>query len=93
MRANHQRHTDFTTFHIIGDMSFGEPFGCLKDGVFHAWVSLITQTIKAGAYEQATRRMFMSGSFMQRMLCTLIPSDLRQKRFDHLEMSKEKCLK
>lgn len=84
---------DFTTFDIIGDMAFGEPFGCLKDGVFHSWVSLITQTIKAGAYEQATRRMFKSGGFMQKFLCKFIPSDLREKRYRHLELSREKCLK
>ena len=23
---------NFTTFDIIGDMAFGEPFGCLRDG-------------------------------------------------------------
>ena len=74
-------------------MAFGEPFGCLKDGVFHSWVSLITQTIKAGAYEQATRRMFTAGSTMQELLCKLIPSDLREKRYRHLELSREKCLK
>ncbi|CAH0051550.1 unnamed protein product [Clonostachys solani] len=84
---------NFTTFDIIGDMAFGEPFGCLKDGVFHSWVSLITQTIKAGAYEQATRRMFKSGGFMQKFLCKFIPSDLREKRYRHLELSREKCLK
>ncbi|CAK7201377.1 hypothetical protein SEUCBS139899_004081 [Sporothrix eucalyptigena] len=84
---------NFTTFDIIGDMAFGEPFGCLRDGVFHAWVSLITQTIKAGAFEQATRRMSTTGSPLQRFLVWLIPSDLRRKRFEHLELSKEKCLK
>ncbi|KAI6778698.1 Isotrichodermin C-15 hydroxylase-like protein [Emericellopsis cladophorae] len=84
---------NFTTFDVIGDMSFGEPFGCLRDGVWHDWVSLITQTIKAGAYEQATRRMFPTGSFMQRFLCKFIPADLKMKRFQHLELSKEKCLK
>ncbi|KAB5539232.1 averantin oxidoreductase [Coniochaeta sp. 2T2.1] len=84
---------NFTTFDIIGDMAFGEPFGCLKDGVFHSWVSLITETIKAGAFEQATRRMFQVGSALQRGLVWFIPTSLRQKRFLHLEMSKEKCLK
>lgn len=73
-------------------MAFGEPFGCLKDGVFHSWVSLITQTIKAGAYEQATRRMFLGGSFFQKLLVKLIPSDLREKRVRHLTLSREKCL-
>ena len=84
---------DFTTFDIIGDMAFGEPFGCLKDGVFHSWVSLITQTIKAGAFEQVTRRMFATGSSMQRFLCTFIPAELREKRKRHLILSREKCLK
>lgn len=83
---------DFTTFDIIGDMAFGEPFGCLKDGVFHSWVSLITQTIKAGAFEQATRRMFQTGTWPQKFLASLIPSDLKEKRFRHLALSKEKCL-
>ena len=74
-------------------MAFGEPFGCLRDGKFHSWVSLITQTIKAGAYEQATRRMFQTGTLIQKLLVKLIPSDLREKRYRHLELSKEKCLK
>ncbi|KAI1850330.1 hypothetical protein JX266_004188 [Neoarthrinium moseri] len=83
---------NFTTFDIIGDMAFGRPFGCLREGVFHSWVSLITQTIKAGAFEQATRRMFKTNSWPQQMLVKLIPSDLREKRFRHLELSREKCL-
>lgn len=93
MSASANTLVDFTTFDIIGDMAFGEPFGCLKDGVFHSWVSLITETIKAGAYEQATRRMFETGSFMQTLMCKLIPSDLREKRKQHLVLSREKCLK
>lgn len=84
---------DFTTFDIIGDMAFGEPFGCLREGKFHSWVSLITQTIKAGAFEQATRRMFKTGSTMQQFLCKFIPESLRRQRVQHLELSKEKCLK
>ncbi|KAL2205465.1 averantin oxidoreductase [Sarocladium strictum] len=71
---------NFTTFDIIGDMAFGEPFGCLREGKFHAWVSLITETIKAGAFEQATRRMFVTGSFMQAFLCKFIPEALKRKR-------------
>jgi hypothetical protein len=37
--------------------------------------------------------MFRVGSTLQQGLVQLIPSSLRQKRFLHLEMSKEKCLK
>lgn len=73
-------------------MAFGRPFGCLREGVFQSWVSLITQTIKAGAYEQATRRMFKTNSWLQKKLVKLIPKDLMLKRVQHLELSKEKCL-
>jgi len=44
---------NFTTFDIIGDLAFGEPFGCLDNGQFHEWVALIFETVKVGALEQA----------------------------------------
>ncbi|KAH7131776.1 cytochrome P450 [Dendryphion nanum] len=39
---------NFTTFDIIGDLTFGEPFDCLEKGIMHTWVSLIFNTIRAG---------------------------------------------
>jgi hypothetical protein len=27
---------NFCTFDIIGDLSFGEPFGCLREGTFYS---------------------------------------------------------
>jgi cytochrome P450 len=84
---------NFTTFDIIGDMAFGEPFGCLRDGKEVEWVQLITETIKAGAFEQSTRRIFLAGSWLQKKLMLLIPAALRAKRVKHLELSKEKCNK
>ncbi|KAK0707965.1 cytochrome P450 [Lasiosphaeris hirsuta] len=32
---------NFTTFDVIGDLAFGEPFGCLADSKYHPWVSII----------------------------------------------------
>jgi cytochrome P450 len=32
---------EFTTFDIIGDLAFKDPFGCLDTGDFHFWVRLI----------------------------------------------------
>ncbi|ORY07018.1 averantin oxidoreductase [Clohesyomyces aquaticus] len=84
---------NYTTFDIIGDMAFGEPFGCLRDGKEAAWVGLITETIKAGAFEQSTRRVFRTGSWLQRRLKEFIPASLRAKRYRHLELSTEKCNK
>ncbi len=84
---------NFTTFDIIGDLAFGEPFGCLASGEFHFWVSLIFETVKAGAIEQATRRFATAGSAFQNFLLKCIPSAIRERRRDHLKFSKEKVLR
>ncbi|KAL4908682.1 hypothetical protein BDW74DRAFT_188583 [Aspergillus multicolor] len=81
---------NFTTFDIIGDLAFGEPFGCLDLGAFHSWVALIFETVKVGALEQATRRMAEAGSWTQMTLLNMIPNYLRQRRRDHLTRSREK---
>ncbi|KAK1585491.1 cytochrome P450 [Colletotrichum navitas] len=35
----------YCTFDIIGDLSFGEPFGCLKDSMLHPWLRLVFANI------------------------------------------------
>lgn len=83
---------NFTTFDIIGDLTFGEPFGCLDLGRFHEWVSMIYETVKAGAIEQATRRFAPAGSPSQRFLVSLIPKRVRGYRSEHLRRSREKAM-
>lgn len=83
---------NFTTFDIIGDLAFGEPFGCLDMGAFHSWVALIYETVKVGALEQATRRLADAGSWFQTRLLNMIPDKVRQRRRDHLLFSREKVL-
>ncbi|KAF2251956.1 pisatin demethylase [Trematosphaeria pertusa] len=83
----------YTTFDVIGDMALGEPFGCLHNEDFRFWVPLISESIKAGAIEQATRRMATTGSPLQRFLIRCIPDRVRKTRQKHLDYSKEKILK
>ncbi|KAF9876162.1 benzoate 4-monooxygenase cytochrome p450 [Colletotrichum karsti] len=83
----------YTTFDIIGDMALGEPFGCLTNEDFHFWVPMISSSIKAGAFEQATRRLAEADGFMQKQLLKLIPQRIRTTRIQHLEYSREKILK
>ncbi|CAG8984147.1 hypothetical protein HYALB_00006251 [Hymenoscyphus albidus] len=84
---------NFTTFDIIGDLAFGEPFGCLASGEFHTWVNLIFETVKAGALEQATRRFATAGSLVQTFLLWCLPSKARQDRRNHLKFSTEKVMR
>uniref|UniRef100_A0A8H7N2U8 Uncharacterized protein n=1 Tax=Bionectria ochroleuca TaxID=29856 RepID=A0A8H7N2U8_BIOOC len=84
----------YTTFDIIGHLSLGEPFGCLASSDLRFWVGLISESIKAGAVEQAARRLAITGSWMQKLLLRLLaPPELRQQRVRHLEYSREKILK
>ena len=84
---------NFTTFDIIGDLAFGEPFGCLESGQFHFWVSLIFEAVKAGAIEQATRRLANTGSMFQNFLLWCIPNRIRENRKNHLKFSTEKVMR
>ncbi|KAJ4366147.1 hypothetical protein N0V83_007782 [Neocucurbitaria cava] len=83
----------YTTFDVIGDLALGEPFGCLKSEDFRFWVPLISESIKAGAIEQATRRMSETGSPLQRFLQWCIPARVAETRKKHLDYSREKILK
>ncbi|KIW07450.1 uncharacterized protein PV09_02289, partial [Verruconis gallopava] len=83
----------YTTFDIIGDLSFGEPFGCLTKPEFRFWVPLISDSITAGAWEQATRRLATTDSTLQKLLLKLIPRHISDKRKHHLIYSKEKIMK
>ncbi|KAF2419707.1 pisatin demethylase [Tothia fuscella] len=83
----------YTTFDIIGDMALGEPFGCLTNVDFRFWVPLISESIKAGAIEQATRRMATTDTFLQKFLISCIPARIGSTRKMHLDYSREKILK
>lgn len=43
---------NFLTFDIIGDLTFGEPFGCVRDGRFHPWISFIFSNLTNMMYAQ-----------------------------------------
>ncbi|KAM5343822.1 hypothetical protein ACJ41O_012359 [Fusarium nematophilum] len=84
----------YTTFDIIGHLSLGEPFGCLTSSDLRFWVSVISESIKAGAIEQASRRLGTTGGFTQKLLLkAFATTKLRDQRRKHLEYSREKILK
>lgn len=41
---------NFTTFDIIGDLAFGEPFYALENGEYHYWIRNIFASIKYGRF-------------------------------------------
>ncbi|KAL0932145.1 cytochrome p450 [Colletotrichum truncatum] len=77
---------NWTTFDIIGDLAFGEPFGCLESSDYHPWVSVIFDNIHAGIYRNQFQRYALTRPFVK----WLMPKDLKEKQRFHNELSKEK---
>ena len=76
---------NFTTFDIIGDLSFGESFGCLQESKYHGWVSILFQQFRAAAF-------FISFRFykLDKIIRKMIPKGLAQKQIDHMNYANEK---
>ncbi|KAH8705846.1 cytochrome P450 CYP3/CYP5/CYP6/CYP9 [Talaromyces proteolyticus] len=51
---------NFTTFDIIGDLSFGEPFGLLNSGEWHRYVTTIFGSVKVFTYLRFILEVFFT---------------------------------
>ncbi|KAL6855679.1 cytochrome P450 [Trichoderma novae-zelandiae] len=80
---------NYATFDIIGDLAFGEPFGCLENSNYHPWVSLIFDRIRLSAVSTAIRRLPFGDN-----LIPLLLSKEERKRFQaHYQLTQEKVNK
>ncbi|KAE8389477.1 cytochrome P450 [Aspergillus alliaceus] len=77
---------NFLTFDIIGDLAFGESFGCLKDSRYHPWVATIFQSIKIGAFLRALSIY----PLLALMVRNIMPKSFIHKRVQHYQFSKER---
>ncbi|KAH6972117.1 cytochrome P450 [Ilyonectria sp. MPI-CAGE-AT-0026] len=77
---------NWTTFDIIGDLSFGEPFDCLKTRSTHPWVKVIFDTVRATAVMGAIRR----APGAQRLIEFFIPKGEKELPKRHQELTDDK---
>lgn len=47
---------NWAIFDIIGDLAFGESFGCLQAGEYHPWVALVFDNVKAVSFMTSIRQ-------------------------------------
>jgi cytochrome P450 len=87
--ANMVQWYNFTTFDIIGDLAFGEPFGCLEGGVYHPWVAKLFDGFRLAVFNQAIRRLPIAAPLLRQF----IPRKLIASQIDHLRLSFEKAKK
>jgi len=80
---------NFTLFDITGDLSFGEPFGCLESGQYHPWIALLFTTFKAITLLVSSR--FIPGC--EALVRSMLPKSILRKRNDHFELVKARVHK
>jgi cytochrome P450 len=76
---------NWATFDIIGDLGFGDSFGCLEKSDYHPWVKIITQSIKTGIVIQA-----LSTLGLKPLANLFISSGLAKSRDQHRQLVDEK---
>lgn len=90
--ANQKKAIDFSswftyaTFDVIGDVVFGEPFGCLDESEACKWADAINTIFQSGAWEQAVGQVAGVGTILHRLLVkALVPKEAKAWRQKHLQ--------
>lgn len=77
---------NFTTFDIIGDLAFGEPFDCLRESQYHPWVKMIFVSAKV----LVLQRPLAVYPFLAPIVRRLLPRRLTKMREEHFALTNEK---
>lgn len=78
---------NYLTFDLVGDLAFGESFGCLTESRMHDWVALIFQSVRV------TPVLFLASAYPSTvglLLNLLAPRRLLEARDQHWSFSKDK---
>ncbi|KAL2825499.1 cytochrome P450 [Aspergillus cavernicola] len=80
---------NYTTFDIIGDLAFGEPFGCLEGSNYDGWIRSIFASGRLGTVLQA-----LSFYPLLKQICfAMAPQSMRDAHDTHRRLTREKMLR
>lgn len=74
---------NFTTFDIMGDLTFGEPLDMLEDSGYHPWVASIFAGFRFGSYLHCIR----SYPTLEKLLLGAIPQSIKDQQKQHHSFS------
>lgn len=77
---------NYLTFDIIGDLTFGEPFDCVKDGQFHPWITFIFSNLTMMMYGQMVLTMGWMGTFVE----SFVPKKIWAEAVSHAQATRDK---
>ncbi|KAF6235303.1 hypothetical protein HO173_006498 [Letharia columbiana] len=66
----------WTTFDLIGDLSFGEPFNCLELARFTEWVELVFNAFKTFAFVNISKQL----SPLDKIVRLMIPKSMKARQ-------------
>ncbi|RSL91780.1 hypothetical protein BHE90_011521 [Fusarium euwallaceae] len=81
---------NYTTFDVIGDLAFGEPFGCLDNSDYHPWVRIIFEMARFGTVNQTAGYFPLLRNVLTRILST---KTVRSRGVSHRALTREKLLR
>ncbi|KFA76719.1 hypothetical protein S40288_09384 [Stachybotrys chartarum IBT 40288] len=79
---------NFATFDLIGDLAFGQPFGCLESGGYHPWVQMIFQSVKLFPFQEVAARLGV-----QRLAPLLTPGHVKRGARDQHLLSQQTAMR
>ena len=77
---------NFCVFDIVGDLAFGESFGCLEENQYHSWVAMIVHHFKAAVMMSACRYY----PWLYKALMWSVPKSSIEKQAQHFLLAKKK---
>ncbi|OJJ47271.1 hypothetical protein ASPZODRAFT_151782 [Penicilliopsis zonata CBS 506.65] len=77
---------NYTTFDLIGDLAFGEPFDCLKENRYDEWVALTFKSALVGTY----MRTIHVYPWLAFLIIKVMMKHLMNPRIKYFQKSKEK---
>ncbi|KAF9890223.1 hypothetical protein FE257_006135 [Aspergillus nanangensis] len=77
---------NYTTFDIIGDLAFGEPFGCLRGSSYDDWIKGIFESGRLGTILQGLSFY----PLVKRGLMALVPHSIREAHYKHKRLTQAK---
>ncbi|KAL4877750.1 cytochrome P450 [Aspergillus karnatakaensis] len=80
---------NYTTFDVIGDLAFGEGFGCLAESRMHPWIEVVTSM---GRF--MTVLQFVSlYPVLKGLVLGMMPRAVKEAGVEHARMAREKVLR
>ncbi|KAI1830212.1 hypothetical protein DTO006G1_8639 [Penicillium roqueforti] len=80
---------NYTTFDIIGDLAFGEPFGCLQGSNLDGWIKGIFDAGRLGIILQALSFY----PLVKRTLLSMVPASMQEAHEKHKQLTEQKMMR